>query len=80
MHLPPCLLFLLLSYFVSYGRLDYCFNNAGIEGDVARTADMPTDSWDKVSTAHTPETLLFAEQQATVVDIMLKVNIILSTC
>jgi NAD(P)-dependent dehydrogenase (short-subunit alcohol dehydrogenase family) len=42
---PACL----LCSVVSYGRLDYCFNNAGIEGDVALTADLSTDSWDKVS-------------------------------
>jgi len=32
----------------SYGRLDYAFNNAGIEGVQAPTADFPEDAWDRV--------------------------------
>jgi NAD(P)-dependent dehydrogenase (short-subunit alcohol dehydrogenase family) len=31
-----------------YGRLDYAFNNAGIEGTMALTADYPEESWNKV--------------------------------
>lgn len=31
-----------------YGRLDYAFNNAGIEGEQAVTADCPEDNWDRV--------------------------------
>lgn len=33
---------------LSYGRLDYCMNNAGIEGVGAPTADQPTDSFEQV--------------------------------
>jgi NAD(P)-dependent dehydrogenase (short-subunit alcohol dehydrogenase family) len=33
----------------AYGRLDYAFNNAGIEGRVAtNTADYPEEDWDRV--------------------------------
>jgi NAD(P)-dependent dehydrogenase (short-subunit alcohol dehydrogenase family) len=32
----------------SYGRLDYAFNNAGIEGVQAPTADFPEDEWNLV--------------------------------
>lgn len=32
----------------TYGRLDYAFNNAGIEGDKAATADCSEDNWDRV--------------------------------
>ena len=31
-----------------YGRLDYAFNNAGIEGALEPTADYPEDVWDRV--------------------------------
>jgi len=31
----------------SYGRLDYAFNNAGIEGIMAPTADCTEENWDK---------------------------------
>ncbi len=31
-----------------YGRLDYSHNNAGIEGDVAKTDECSEDNWDKV--------------------------------
>lgn len=31
-----------------YGGLDYAFNNAGIEGDIATAADYPVDSWRRV--------------------------------
>jgi NAD(P)-dependent dehydrogenase (short-subunit alcohol dehydrogenase family) len=31
-----------------YGRLDVLFNNAGIEGDQAPTADATTENWDRV--------------------------------
>jgi NAD(P)-dependent dehydrogenase (short-subunit alcohol dehydrogenase family) len=31
-----------------YGRLDVLFNNAGIEGDQALTADATSDNWDRV--------------------------------
>jgi len=31
-----------------YGRLDYAFNNAGIEGIAAPTADCTMDNWNKV--------------------------------
>lgn len=31
-----------------YGRLDVLFNNAGIEGDQALTADATIDNWDRV--------------------------------
>lgn len=31
-----------------YGRLDYCLNNAGIEGTRALVQDYPTDVFDKV--------------------------------
>jgi NAD(P)-dependent dehydrogenase (short-subunit alcohol dehydrogenase family) len=31
-----------------YGRLDVLFNNAGIEGDQAATADATVDNWDRV--------------------------------
>lgn len=36
-----------------YGRLDYCFNNAGIEGDRALVQDYPTEMFDKVQSGHT---------------------------
>lgn len=32
----------------TYGRLDYAFNNAGIEGVQAPTADFPEDVWNRV--------------------------------
>ncbi len=32
----------------SFGRLDYAFNNAGIEGTMADTAGYPEDSFDRV--------------------------------
>ena len=33
----------------AYGRLDYAFNNAGIEGRMAtNTADYPDEDWDRV--------------------------------
>ncbi len=32
----------------AYGRLDYAFNNAGIEGDMAVTADCSENNWDRV--------------------------------
>lgn len=33
----------------TYGRLDYAFNNAGIEGAMAtNTADYPEEDWDRV--------------------------------
>lgn len=32
----------------TYGRLDYAFNNAGIEGASAGTVDHPEDVWDRV--------------------------------
>jgi len=32
----------------TYGRLDYAFNNAGIEGTIADTAGYPEDSFDRV--------------------------------
>ncbi|MBV8452400.1 MAG: SDR family NAD(P)-dependent oxidoreductase, partial [Deltaproteobacteria bacterium] len=32
----------------AYGRLDYAFNNAGIEGTFADTAGYPEDSFDRV--------------------------------
>jgi NAD(P)-dependent dehydrogenase (short-subunit alcohol dehydrogenase family) len=32
----------------TYGRLDYAFNNAGIEGIQALTADFPEDIWNRV--------------------------------
>ncbi len=31
-----------------FGRLDYAFNNAGIEGVMAPTADCPEDNWNRV--------------------------------
>ncbi len=31
-----------------YGRLDYAHNNAGIEGDLAKTADCSEENWDNV--------------------------------
>jgi NAD(P)-dependent dehydrogenase (short-subunit alcohol dehydrogenase family) len=31
-----------------FGRLDYAFNNAGIEGDPAPTADCPRETWDRI--------------------------------
>jgi NAD(P)-dependent dehydrogenase (short-subunit alcohol dehydrogenase family) len=31
----------------TFGRLDYAFNNAGIEGDSAPTADCTEENWDK---------------------------------
>lgn len=31
----------------AYGRLDYAYNNAGIEGDTAPTADCTEDNWDR---------------------------------
>jgi NAD(P)-dependent dehydrogenase (short-subunit alcohol dehydrogenase family) len=31
-----------------YGRLDFAFNNAGIEGRMAPTADCTEDNWDRV--------------------------------
>ena len=31
-----------------YGKLDYAFNNAGIEGEIARIADSNEDDWDRV--------------------------------
>lgn len=32
----------------AYGRLDYAFNNAGIEGALATTAEYPREAWDRV--------------------------------
>jgi NAD(P)-dependent dehydrogenase (short-subunit alcohol dehydrogenase family) len=32
----------------TYGRLDYAFNNAGIEGAITPTADYPIEMWDRV--------------------------------
>ncbi len=32
----------------TYGRIDCAHNNAGIEGQLARTADYPEDDWDRV--------------------------------
>lgn len=32
----------------TYGRLDYAFNNAGVEGESASTADCSESNWDKV--------------------------------
>lgn len=32
----------------AYGRLDYAFNNAGIEGAIAPTAEYPVEMWDRV--------------------------------
>ncbi|EFK05319.1 oxidoreductase, short chain dehydrogenase/reductase family protein [delta proteobacterium NaphS2] len=32
----------------TYGRLDYAFNNAGIEGMMAPTADCTEENWDRV--------------------------------
>lgn len=32
----------------TYGRLDYAFNNAGIEGDQAATGDASLENWNKV--------------------------------
>ena len=32
----------------SYGRLDCAFNNAGIGGEVAKTADYPEEEWDRI--------------------------------
>lgn len=46
-----------------YGRLDYCFNNAGIEGDVALTADLSTDSWDKVMSVNARGVFLCLKHQ-----------------
>ena len=31
-----------------FGRLDIAINNAGINGEIARTKDYPVDDWDKV--------------------------------
>ncbi len=31
-----------------YGRLDYAHNNAGIEGEISKTADCSEENWDKV--------------------------------
>lgn len=31
-----------------FGRLDYAFNNAGIEGEIASTADCSLENWDRV--------------------------------
>ncbi len=31
----------------TYGRLDYAFNNAGIEGDMANTHECTEENWDK---------------------------------
>jgi hypothetical protein len=39
---PPC------CRCCSYGRLDYCLDNAGVEGVFALTADHPVDEFDKV--------------------------------
>jgi NAD(P)-dependent dehydrogenase (short-subunit alcohol dehydrogenase family) len=32
----------------TYGRLDYAFNNAGIEGEQAKTADCTEENWNRV--------------------------------
>jgi len=32
----------------NFGRLDYAFNNAGIEGEMASTADCSEENWDRV--------------------------------
>jgi NAD(P)-dependent dehydrogenase (short-subunit alcohol dehydrogenase family) len=37
----------------SYGRLDYCLNNAGDMGTFAPTADYPVDVFDQVRATHT---------------------------
>jgi len=33
---------------LTYGHLDFAFNNAGIEGTQGLTADCPTENWEKV--------------------------------
>jgi NAD(P)-dependent dehydrogenase (short-subunit alcohol dehydrogenase family) len=33
----------------SYGRLDFAFNNAGIEGEVAPTTECTEENWDRVT-------------------------------
>ena len=33
----------------TYGRLDYAFNNAGIEGDTASTHECTVENWDKTT-------------------------------
>jgi len=33
----------------TYGRLDYAFNNAGIEGDTANTHECTAENWDKTT-------------------------------
>ena len=35
-----------------YGRIDILFNNAGIEGEQAPTADCAIDNWDRVIAAN----------------------------
>ena len=32
----------------AFGRLDYAFNNAGIEGKGAKMADYPVEEWDQI--------------------------------
>lgn len=39
---------LIQSCIQTYGRLDYAFNNAGIEGSIAPTADCTEENWDRV--------------------------------
>jgi NAD(P)-dependent dehydrogenase (short-subunit alcohol dehydrogenase family) len=42
----------------AFGRLDYAFNNAGIEGDSAPTADCTEENWDKTITVNLTGTWL----------------------
>ncbi|MEF8901500.1 MAG: glucose 1-dehydrogenase [Halovenus sp.] len=34
--------------FDAYGRLDYAFNNAGVDGELLPVTDYPDDDWDRV--------------------------------
>ncbi len=33
----------------TYGRLDYAFNNAGIQGELSSTADCTEENWDRIT-------------------------------
>src|SRR5262245_23336204 len=39
---------LIATTLATYGRLDYAFNNAGIEGEMAPAAEYPADIWERV--------------------------------
>jgi NAD(P)-dependent dehydrogenase (short-subunit alcohol dehydrogenase family) len=45
---PPEVKAMITRVIDAYGRLDYAFNNAGIEGQTAATAECSEENWDRV--------------------------------